>query len=73
MRAGDVEYKIPGEVQFCVTTRPIHKLVLIIPVEEQMTEKSGEEKEATELESRSRDGEDDNEMQGKEEDKTPQA
>ncbi len=73
VRAADVEYKIPGEVRFRVTTRPIHKLVLIIPVEEQMTEKSEEVKEATGLESQSRGGEVDNEVQGKEEDKTPQA
>jgi hypothetical protein len=31
----DVEYKIPRESKFRTTTRPIHKLVVIIPVEEQ--------------------------------------
>jgi hypothetical protein len=42
VRAADVEYKLPGESVFRTTTRPIHKLVLIIPVEEQasMTDKA---------------------------------
>ncbi len=35
VRAADVEYKLPGESVFRTTTRPIHKLVLVIPVEEQ--------------------------------------
>jgi hypothetical protein len=35
VRSADVEYKIPGESKFRVTTRPSHKLVLVIPVEEQ--------------------------------------
>jgi hypothetical protein len=35
VRAADVEYKLPGESVFRMTTRPIHKLVLIIPIEEQ--------------------------------------
>ncbi len=35
VRAADIEYKLPGESVFRMTTRPIHKLVLIIPVEEQ--------------------------------------
>jgi hypothetical protein len=35
VRAADIEYKLPGETVFRLTTRPIHKLVLIIPVEEQ--------------------------------------
>jgi hypothetical protein len=35
VRAADIEYKLPGESVFRTTTRPIHKLVLIIPVEEQ--------------------------------------
>jgi hypothetical protein len=30
----DEEYKIPRESKFRVTTRPIHKLVLMVPVEE---------------------------------------
>ncbi len=33
-----MEYKVPGESKFCVTTRPIHKLVLVVPVEEQTME-----------------------------------
>jgi hypothetical protein len=36
VRAADVEYKLPGESVFRTTTRPIHKLVLVIPVEEQV-------------------------------------
>jgi hypothetical protein len=35
VRAADIEYKLPGESVFRITTRPIHKLVLVIPVEEQ--------------------------------------
>jgi hypothetical protein len=35
VRAADVEYKLPGESVFRMTTRPIHKLVLVVPVEEQ--------------------------------------
>jgi hypothetical protein len=35
VRAADIEYKLPGESVFRMTTRPIHKLVLIIPVEDQ--------------------------------------
>jgi hypothetical protein len=38
VRSADVEYKIPGESKFRVTTRPSHKLVLVIPVEEQTME-----------------------------------
>ncbi len=37
VRAADIEYKLPGESTFRKTTRPIHKLVLIIPVEEQVS------------------------------------
>jgi hypothetical protein len=37
VRAADIEYKLPGESVFRMTTRPIHKLVLIIPVEEQVS------------------------------------
>jgi hypothetical protein len=37
VRAADVEYKLPGESVFRMTTRPIHKLVLIIPIEEQIS------------------------------------
>ncbi len=35
VRAADIEYKLPGESALRTTTRPIHKLVLVIPVEEQ--------------------------------------
>jgi hypothetical protein len=35
VRAADIEYKLPGEVSFRTTTRPIHKLVMVLPVEEQ--------------------------------------
>ncbi len=35
VRAADIEYKLPGESGFRTTTRPIHKLVLVVPVEEQ--------------------------------------
>jgi hypothetical protein len=34
-RSTDEEYKIPGEAEFRVTIRPIHKLRLVVPVEEQ--------------------------------------
>ncbi len=37
MRAADIEYKLPGESVFRTTTRPIHKLVLIVPIEEQVS------------------------------------
>jgi hypothetical protein len=37
VRAAEIEYKLPGESVFRLTTRPIHKLVLIIPVEEQVS------------------------------------
>jgi hypothetical protein len=37
VRAADIEYKLPGESVFRTTTRPIHKLVLVVPVEEQIT------------------------------------
>jgi hypothetical protein len=29
-----VEYKVPGERKFRVTTRPIHNLNLVVPIEE---------------------------------------
>jgi hypothetical protein len=41
VRAADVEYKLPGESVFRMTTRPIHKLVLIIPMEEQVSVRDG--------------------------------
>jgi hypothetical protein len=37
VRAADIEYKLPGESAFRTTTRPIHKLVLVVPVEEQVS------------------------------------
>jgi hypothetical protein len=37
VRTADVEYRIPGEAKFRETTRPIHKLILMVPVEEQTT------------------------------------
>ncbi len=37
MRAADIEYKLPGESVFRITTRPIHKLVLFVPIEEQVS------------------------------------
>jgi hypothetical protein len=43
VRSADIEYRLPGETVYRTTTRPIHKLVMVIPVEEQ-TEKSNEEK-----------------------------
>jgi hypothetical protein len=39
VRLADVEYKIPGETKFRVTMRLIHKLVLVVPVEEQTMDK----------------------------------
>ncbi len=39
VRLADVDYKIPGETKFRVTTRLIHKLVLVVPVEEQTMNK----------------------------------
>ncbi len=38
VRAADIEYKVPGESKFRSITRPIHKLVLVVPVEEQTME-----------------------------------
>jgi hypothetical protein len=43
VRAADIEYKLPGESVFGTTTRPIHKLVLVVPVEEQAI--AGEQEE----------------------------
>jgi hypothetical protein len=37
VRAADIEYKLPGEAVFRTTTRPIHKLVLVVPIEEQVS------------------------------------
>jgi hypothetical protein len=44
VRAADIEYKFPGEAVFRTTTRPIHKLVMVLPVEEQAAA-SGQERE----------------------------
>ncbi len=38
VRLADVEYKVPGESKFRMATRLIHKLVLVVPVEEQTME-----------------------------------
>jgi hypothetical protein len=38
VRVANIVYKVPGESKFCTTTRPIHKLILIVPVEEQTIE-----------------------------------
>jgi hypothetical protein len=42
VRAAYVDYKVPGESKFRMSTRPIHKLVLIVPVEEQTMEEAEE-------------------------------
>jgi hypothetical protein len=44
VRAADFEYKLPGEAVFRTTTRPIRKLVMVLPVEEQAAA-SGQERE----------------------------
>jgi hypothetical protein len=31
----DMEYKVPGEEKFWVTTRPIHKLIIAVTIKEQ--------------------------------------
>jgi hypothetical protein len=41
VREADIEYKFPGESRFRSTTRPIHKLVLVVPLEEQTMEETG--------------------------------
>ncbi len=43
VRAAEMEYKLPGESVFRTTTRPIHKLVLVVPAEEQATAGDREE------------------------------
>jgi hypothetical protein len=68
VRAADIEYKIPGEVRFRSTTRPIHKLVLIISVEEQVIEEDKGEEVIVEPESRNQDKGSDSRAQGKEDD-----
>jgi hypothetical protein len=48
VRAADIEYKLPGESVFRTTTRPIHKLVLIVPIEEQVSVADQAEEEEAE-------------------------
>jgi hypothetical protein len=48
VRSADIEYRLPGETRYRTTTRPIHKLVLIIPVEEQTAGNSEEKSGITE-------------------------
>jgi hypothetical protein len=48
VRSADIEYRLPGETVYRTTTRPIHKLVMIIPVEEQTAGSSEEETRITE-------------------------
>ncbi len=50
VRAADIEYRLPGESAFRTTTRPIHKLVLVVPVKEQtlVGDQTGEEGEEPE-------------------------
>jgi hypothetical protein len=50
VRAADIEYKLPGESVFRTTTRPIHKLVLVVPVEEQAIAGDQSEEEDAEAE-----------------------
>jgi hypothetical protein len=50
VRAADIEYKLPGESVFRTTTRPIHKLVLVVPVEEQALAGDHSEEEGIEPE-----------------------
>ncbi len=50
VRAADIEYKLPGESVFRTTTRPIHKLVLVVPVEEQAIAEDQAEREDAEAE-----------------------
>jgi hypothetical protein len=36
VRSSDIKYRLPGETVYRTITRPIHKLVMVIPVEEQI-------------------------------------
>jgi hypothetical protein len=45
IRAADVEYKLPGELVYRTTTGPIHKLVMVLPVEEQEAASKQKEEE----------------------------
>jgi hypothetical protein len=46
----DIEYKLPGETVYRTTTRPIHKLVMIMPMEEQAAASGLGREEVTRLE-----------------------
>jgi hypothetical protein len=48
VRAADIEYRLPGESVFRTTTRPIHKLILVVPAEEQTVAGSREGGESVE-------------------------
>jgi hypothetical protein len=48
VRSADIEYRLPGEMRYRTTMRPIHKMVLIIPVEEQTAGYGEEEAKITE-------------------------
>jgi hypothetical protein len=50
VRTADVEYKLPREAGFRTTTRPIHKLVMVLPVEEQAAASRQESEGVTRLE-----------------------
>ncbi len=73
VRARDIEYKIPGETRFRTTTRPIHKMVLVIPLEEQRAENGKVETEAVRPEKRSPDRGSGNEAQEAQTNKAPRA
>jgi hypothetical protein len=73
VRAADIEYRLPGETRYRTTTRPIHKMVLIIPVEEQIVGGSEEEAKKTGPEARNPEVMDGNEAQKTKGDEAPQA
>jgi hypothetical protein len=73
VRAADIKYRLPGDTRYRTTTRPIHKMVLIIPVEEQIIGGSEEEAKAAKPETRNPEVMDGNEAQEAKEDKLPQA
>jgi hypothetical protein len=50
VRSADIEYKLPGETVYRTTTRPIHKLVMVVPVEEQAAAAGPKEPELLPLE-----------------------
>jgi hypothetical protein len=47
VRAADIEYRLPGEASLRTTTRPIHKLVMVLPVEEQAVASEQRREEVT--------------------------